>query len=196
MADFKLKKATNSLNSGDPLLPYDFPAPQLALPEKGFAPDYFTLAGYHFCSRQFRDALAQSDPVVQYTPIELVKGGALVRAQEYQRLRVIAWQRVLDLERSDCKIEEIYDPATGRNEKFARSVNCFVLRDNLHSQSEIFRMRESGSIVLVTDALAERVLRAGCTGMEFTDPSNPRFVGIYWERYRTLDGIGERLIGA
>jgi hypothetical protein len=45
--------------------------------------------------------------------------------------------------------------------------------------------------ILVTDALAERVLRAGCTGMEFVDPENEQF-GPRMLRYRTADGIAER----
>jgi hypothetical protein len=48
--------------------------------------------------------------------------------------------------------------------------------------------------VLVTDAVAERVLRAGCTGMEFFDPAN-RYSGKRVVRYRTADGIAERRIG-
>ena len=52
-------------------------------------------------------------------------------------------------------------------------------------------MQESTTNILVTDALAERVLRAGCTGMEFVDPENEQF-GPRMLRYRTADGIAER----
>jgi hypothetical protein len=61
-------------------------------------------------------------------------------------------------------------------------------------QTEIFRIAEITSSMLVTDALAERVLRAGCTGLEFAHPDN-LWSGKRVERYRTADGIAERSVG-
>ena len=46
-------------------------------------------------------------------------------------------------------------------------------------------------IDIATDALAERVLRAGCTGVAFQDPRTARiYQGI--KLYRTADGVRER----
>jgi len=39
-----------------------------------------------------------------------------------------------------------------------------ALRENLVPRTEIFRLEESSTDILVTDAVAGRVLRAGCTG--------------------------------
>jgi hypothetical protein len=47
---------------------------------------------------------------------------------------------------------------------------------------------------MVTDALAERVLRAGCTGMEFRHSEDERW-GEHIVHFRTSDGIGERRVG-
>jgi hypothetical protein len=49
-------------------------------------------------------------------------------------------------------------------------------------------------VIFVTDALAERVLRAGCTGMEFRDPTLPQHGGRLL-RYRTAAGVAERWVG-
>ena len=61
-------------------------------------------------------------------------------------------------------------------------------------RTEIFRLEESPTYILVTDAVAGRVLRAGCTGMEFSDPAN-RQGGKRGVHYRTADGIADRRIG-
>jgi hypothetical protein len=68
------------------------------------------------------------------------------------------------------------------------------LLDGLVPRTEVFRLDESPSYILATDTLARRVLRAGCTGIEFSDPANLRG-GKRVDRIRTADGIAERRIG-
>ncbi len=70
--EYELQESTHSLISDDVLLPDGFPAPQLVLPDSGFAPDFFTFSGYWFCSHRLRKALAQREQVVQFAPVEIV----------------------------------------------------------------------------------------------------------------------------
>jgi hypothetical protein len=193
-AEDELRDATNSFSRHDVPLPDEFPVPLLGLPDRSFAPDFFSFGIYDFVSRPLRDAMAQPDHVVQYTPVELVRGSAEARAQDYRLLRVLAKQSAMDLERSDCELEEFTHRLTGERMKWPREITRFALLDNLIAKAEIFRIAEIASRVLVTDALAERVLRAGCTGIEFYHPDN-RWAGKRVEHYRTTDGIAERRVG-
>jgi hypothetical protein len=76
----------------------------------------------------------------------------------------------------------------------ARWVDHFVLLDGLHPATEIFRVDETFAMTLVTDALAARVMQAGCSGVEFRDPTLPQR-GDRLCRYRTASGVAERWIG-
>ena len=194
IAKAELRDATNSLISDDVPLPDGFPAPQLVLSASGFSPDFFEFAGDCFCSRRFREALAQPEHVVQFTPVDILAGGEEVRAQDYRMLRVLARQKAMDLDRSDCDLEDWVNRLTGVPQRVPSFINRFVLLDDLQPRTEIFRVDESSSYVLVADAVAERVLRAGCSGMQFTDPACPRH-GKRVVRYRTADGIGEYRVG-
>jgi hypothetical protein len=176
----------------DIVLPDDFPPVRLALPEKGFSPDYFGYGGDKFCSRRLREAMDLPEGVVQFMPVDLVAGGAQVRAQEYQLMRVIAHQPAIDLERS------VYDEIDGPDEYPGQPrritwVGRYVFLDGLRPATEIFRTDETYAVIFVTDALAERVLRAGCTGMEFCDPTLPQH-GDRLLRYRTATGVAERWV--
>lgn len=193
LALYELQKRTNSLISDDLRLPDGFPILQLVLPDSGFAPDFLTYEGYWFCSRSLREALAQPDHVVQFAPVEIIAGGEEVRAQDYRVLRVLARQKAMDLDRSECELEDWVNRITGIPQKVPRFIERFVLLDDLQPRTEMFRVDESSSHVLVADAVAERVLRAGCTGLEFTDPACPRH-GPRVVRYRTADGIGEKRV--
>ena len=66
--------------------------------------------------------------------------------------------------------------------------------DGLQAQTEVFCVAETYTGILVTDAVAERVLQAGCTGAGFRDPEIVRS-GKYVERYRTANGVAERRVG-
>ncbi|MCW3474315.1 imm11 family protein [Limobrevibacterium gyesilva] len=193
-AEDLLRDTTGSLNSIVLPWPDGYPLARLGLPSKGFAPDYFEFGSYHFCSCRLRDAMALPDDVVQYIPIELTSGGEAVRVQDYRLLRVVAMQPALDLDRSECKVVELINQVTGQPFKVLRSIDRFALLDGLAPRTEVFRIEEICTSILVVDAFAERVLRAGCTGMEFKAADNMQS-GKRVERYRTADGIAERRIG-
>ena len=170
-------------------LPADMPHLQLAMPETGAPPDYFAMGGWEFCSRRFREALDQPEDVVQFTPVDLISGNARARAQDYRWMRVLAWQRVMDLQRSEYEPADGCDPVTGETRPEAIWVLRYALLENLHPPVGVFRVDQTPGAVMVTDAVAERMLRAGCTGLRFRDPT----VRVFRERtrYRTLTGVAE-----
>ena len=85
---------------------------------------------------------------------------------------------------------------TGKSFLMIDTMERFVLLEGLRAKSDLLLIDELGFRILVTDALAARVLQSGCTGMEFHDPANPLpITGTRTERYRTKSGIAERRVG-
>ena len=194
ISEYWLCDALHVLTSDDVPLPPDFPRLRLAMPGRAFAPDYFSHGRYDIVSQRLKEAMAQPEGVVQFFPIELVKSSPKAKAQNYQLMRVIAQQSAMDLERTECRLEDFTNRITGVTSKVPRNISRMVLRDDLRPSSEIFRIEESSADVLASDALALRVLRAGCTGIEFRDPSDKQG-GKTILHIRTVDGITERRVG-
>jgi len=178
----------------NPILPSGFVPPQLRMPEQVGTPDLFQLSRYQFVSKRLRQALAQPDSVIQYWPVHLLAGGPEVQAQDHQWMNILACQPAVDLTRSDCEIKEDYNRHTGARFRFVWSYRQMVLRDDLSPTPEIFRVAEDLTTILATDALANRVQRAGCTGIAFIDPAT---IGdaAHVRRYRTLTGVREEWTG-
>ena len=189
-AEYNLQDATGDF---DGRWPESYPHPVAALPDWPFAPDFWTFGRYEFASRRLRDALAQPGDVVQFLPFDLVRASAAARRQDYRWMRVLARQEGLDLARC-IGIKERPHAVTGKPVRSFANIDSFALRSDLAPLTEIFRLEESPTYILVTDAVAGRVLQAGCTGMEFSDPAN-RQGGKRVDRIRTADGIAERRVG-
>ena len=172
--------------------PPGFPRPFFSLPRKRFAPDFFEFGSYWLASRRLRDVLALPEHVVQYWPVELLAGTVEAEAQDYHWIRVLLAQYAMDWARSTYKMGTIRNYVTGRRILWSRGITRFVVRPDLRPTAELFRAVEVwGHGALVTDALAERVLRAGCTGVAFQDPRTAHiYQGI--KLYRTADGVRER----
>ncbi len=173
-------------------LPPDFPKLIMNFPSNGFAPDYFTFSSYKFCSLRLRNALAQMPDVIDYTPIDLRCQDAKAVAQDYQRMRVIAQQPAMDMERSLYEADNEVDPDTGKTVRWIRDIEKIVLREDFEPRTEIFCMVEDPLNVLATDALAERVLKAGCTGLEFRHLETPDWISGTRITVRTKNGTRQR----
>ena len=52
----------------------------------------------------------------------------------------------------------------------ASSPEAIELRADISTPYGVFRSAEMGQAVLAVDAVAEAVMRAGCTGLEFQEP--------------------------
>jgi hypothetical protein len=121
-------------------------------------------------------------------------GGPEVVAQDYRWANVLACQPAVDLERSKYVAKEGVRQPTGEKFRYIRFYDQMALRDDLGPTPEIFRVAEDLITILVTDALAERVQRAGCTGIDFLDPAT-RGDTVHMKRYRTLTGVREESTG-
>jgi hypothetical protein len=190
-AEIRLAEKSKILSSDDIPLPPRFPKLTLTLPEKRFAPDFFTQAGYRFCSEKLRLLLAQPEHVVQFVPIDFYAGGDEARAQNYTCMRVIARQPAVDIYRSDCDVEEFVNPVTGERIASQGFPHRFALLEGLEARTEVFRIDENSIFTLVTDAVAERVVRGRCTGIEFADPEDLQYTDKP-KRYRGPKGVVER----
>ncbi|WP_284943944.1 imm11 family protein [Acidisoma cladoniae] len=190
-AEIRLAEKSKILSSDDIPLPPRFPKLTLILPEKRFAPDFFTQADYQFCSEKLRNLLDQPEHVVQFVPINFFAGGDEARAKNYTCMRVIANQPAVDIYRSDCDVAEFINPITGERSANPRFPNRFALLEGLEARTEVFRIDESSTRILVTDAVAERVVRGRCTGIEFADPEDLQYTDKP-KRYRGPKGVVER----
>ena len=175
---------------GNPFLPRDFLRPRINLPEHDFAPDYFDVGPVTLVSHRLRSVLAQPETVIQYHPIELVRGGPAVRAQDYRWMNILACHPAIDRAKSIFETDQLVNYKTGERTPFIRDYTRMVFRDDIDPGAEIFRVAEDLVTVLATDALAERVMRAGCTGIAFEDPETFCARGPI-HRYRAATGIVE-----
>ena len=189
---YNAKKFPDKYHSTIALSP-DFPRLRIALPEAG-VPDFFGAGAEMFASRKLRDALAQPPDVVQYVPIELAAGGPSVIAQDFKWMRVLVDHPAMDREQSKYSTLEGDDAPKKSPPKRAMMIEKFVFIPDFRAPCEIFSVQEAMLTWVASDALAERVLRAKCTGIEFCEPET---VGIWRgiRRFRTLKGIGERTVG-
>ena len=83
---------------------------------------------------------------------------------------------------------------TGKWYLFVSVDESFVPRADLVPRTELFWADEETGTLLATDSLAERVMRAGCTGVRFSDPLSVGVLnGII--RYRTATGVKDQFLG-
>ena len=174
---------------------YGTPGPLMAkLPGDPWEPpDFIKLGGFPLVSRRFRDAVGDMPEAVEYVPITLLDSSHAVQAQDYRFLNVTAVQLAFDLKRSyGGKRNMVRIGGVTYGPK--RLVKCYYLLPGFVPATEIFHERELPSILLATDALAERVMKAGCTGVEFMDPATYHVLnGV--TRFRAANGIGEAVLG-
>ncbi len=170
-------------------LPVDMPPLQLDLPTRRWqAPDYIKLGVYTLVSSKLRAALSLPAPVAEYPAIDLLNGDEAARSQDYRLLRVLAHQPAIDLGRTEHEVDETVTP-DGRTSRILHVLHAIVLRADLAPETEMFYADELGTNLFAVDALAERVMRAGCTGIWFQDPRTAG-LGDHPIRIRTADGIG------
>lgn len=155
-------------------------------------PDFIMFGGFPLVSKRFRDALGDMPEAVEYVPVTLLDSSQAVLAQDYRFLNVTAVQPAFDLKRSYGKRNTVRIGGVTYRPK--RLVKCYYLLPDFAPATEIFHERELSSILLATDSLAERVMRAGCTGVEFMDPATYHVLNGL-TRFRTADGIGETFLG-
>ena len=147
----------------DPPITLNLPAPS------GFDLDYFKFNSLTFCSARLRAALAQPASVVQYVPVTVNSPDSLVMAMDYQIMRVLAGQKAIDLDLSECEVHAIEDRFVGGTVRSVGWADHLVMLENLVPQTELFHAAEQSLNIYATDRLAERVMQAGVLGVEFRD---------------------------
>ncbi len=89
-------------------------------------------------------------------------------------MHILAQQAAMDITRLDRRMGKVTHRVTGRTIRKVDWVNQLVLLDGLTPRTEIFHPEEITSQIMVIDALAARVLHAGCTGSKSRDPAVSR----------------------
>ncbi|MDQ0463416.1 hypothetical protein QO010_001187 [Caulobacter ginsengisoli] len=166
----------------------DFPVAELELTLKGFEVDAFDWESYLLVSRRLREAMALGPAEVQYLEVDDSASIPEVRARGYQILNIVAQESVADPKASDYDLGRL----TPDSPEMVLRVGGIALRPDAQADHELFRDRLFLGFQFASDALAMRVLRAGCTGLRFFDPARFDFgPGV---PYRTLRGVEREVV--
>ena len=143
----------------------------LPVPDR-FDLDFFPWNSIDFCSARLRAALAQPPNVVQYLPVTVNTPDPRLRAMDYKIIRVLASQPTIDIERSEGEFTIRDDRFIGGPVVWPGYTKRLTLLPGLRPRTAVFRVEEFRTRVFATDELAERVMQAGCLGIEFRDPAS------------------------
>ena len=174
-------------------LPLDFPRPILRMPLEEsplLAPDYFGLGNRLFVSRRMREAMALPDWTVSYVPAEIETGSRLARSQGYAFMYPRAFAPVIDPEASECRVNTFTSAKTGDTITDISGVGVMRFKADMKVPADLFFDPMGGHVyILAADALAQRALDAGCTGIQF---EHPLWFHAAYGNYiiRTRDGMG------
>jgi len=158
-----------------------FPIAQLEVTAESFDADYFSWQGCQFVSERLRDAMALDPTEVRYFDIDDSPSVAATRSKLFKIMEPLAVEDVSDRSRTRYEMASLLpgDPEQ------PRIYSDVAVREDARPKHPLF----FGGMYC-TEAFALRVLRAGCTGLNFVYPdrrsSDPH--------YRTLRGI-EQYVG-
>ncbi len=159
------------------------PLVQLTMTLEEFVPDCFDRDGFVFVSKKMRDAIAQPPNVIEYFDLDPARLVASARAMDYKMMHVFAAEDAIDMTKSEYRMVKYGDRDA------LPMFNATAIREHFIPRNDIFLDRTYPSVEFCTDALAMRVLKAGCTGIRFVDPMH--CMGLRPMRFRTLRGIEE-----
>jgi hypothetical protein len=166
---------------GPHLDPKLFPVVDLRIALKDFDNDCFTWESRTFVSERLRAAMNLDPAGVQYFEVDATRSAAKPRATGYQVMNVPMLESAADL----AKSKYFQLPPLSPDLLPMRRAHEIHIRDDFVTQHEIF-VDSAFYHWFCTEALALRVLKAGCTGVRFIDPKHP--IGNQM-RFRTLRGV-------
>ena len=148
------------------------PMPVLAITDPSFAPN-LVWAGLHFASARLREALGLGPDVVEYRAVDASGSAAAAQAADYQVFRVVREADPVDLARMYG-----HEPDRGAD---GRPTSAWLLsvhgphapprqtvwREGFVAPAPLFR--DASGRLMATEALAERVMRAGLADVAFQD---------------------------
>jgi len=161
-----------------------FPAVQLCLSREDFDSDYFEWESDIFVSERMRDAMALDLSGARFFEVDASQSAPLPRSKNYQIMKVTANEDVSDPERSEYET----DGPTLELPLRRSEIRNLVFRPDAQPKHELFYDRFCGYELFCTEALALRVLKAGCKGLLFCDPND---AGGARRLCRTLRGVEE-----
>ena len=156
---------------------------KLTLTLEDFERDCFCWNDLIFVSEKMRNVMALGPSDIQYFDVDASESAPLPRSKNYQTMHVPVTEDVSDLKNSDYLCHHHPDGSTT-----AESPYTLAFCPDAQPAHEIFYDR-SFKAIFCTDELVLRVLRAGCTGAVFFDPSH--CFGTPALRIRTLRGVEE-----
>lgn len=190
MEIFEASMAFNSARAGDAPrsdpYPPDFPVPRVRFAE-GRLSDLNVIENLKFTSDRTRRAMELPDDVAQFVPIRNVSRPPRARAARYSLLHVLASGRVVDGDGSDCHVDHPVSARSGERIMRLKGLTAIRFLPDSAPPADLFVEAAAPTLLLATDALAGRVLEAGCTGVQFRHPL--WFAAGFEHVVRTRDGI-------
>ena len=156
------------------------PIARLEFTREDFGEDCFRLGKFMFVSEEMRRVMALGPSDIQYFDVDSSQSAPLPRSKRYQLMHVPVAEDVTDPARSDYQFRHRPD-----GDELWGTPDAVAFRPDAEPAHELFYDRFF-KIALCTDEFALRVLRAGCTGMRFLDPTQLNHTGRY---HRTLRGV-------
>jgi hypothetical protein len=154
--------------------------PVYRIADAAFRLDFFWHLGLQCASLRLRQALGLTDAVVRYRDIGVQEAPPAVRAQRYQALHVVPIGDPIDWSRTAGQSLEVPQPDGSTRERWfirppnpVEPPNRIYWRDDFTPPAPLFRAVGTAAI-LATDALADRVMRAGITDLVFQDVTSDR----------------------
>lgn len=150
------------------------PTPVFEIADPDFALDYF-FSGIPCASAKLRQALDLSDDVIRYRDIDLDRSPPSVRARAYQTFHVAHFADAIDWERTPMQILELpRDDGTILKRRFVRPPHPAEPDSRIYWRKDFAPPAPLFHVVgtpwmMATDALADRVMRAGINDMTFQD---------------------------
>jgi hypothetical protein len=161
------------------------PTAKLRLTLENFDFDCFPRSSFTLVSEKMRSAMALGPNDVQYFDVDASQSARLPQSKHYQIMHIPVTEDVSDPENSDYLCQHLPDGSV-----MAGSPLAVAFRSDAEPTHEIFYDRFFKA-PYCTDELALRVLRAGCTGIRFFDPTRP--FGGDASAFRTVRGVEQEV---
>jgi hypothetical protein len=145
------------------------PAAELIIEREDFDFDYFTWGYGIFVSERMRQVMDLKRSTAHFFAVDDSQSAPLPRSMNYRMMEPRAVEALSDPENSEY---EMLQPMPGMP-SFPSSVYHMAFRADAAPKHELFYDKFFNTSLLCTDALAQRILEAGCTGVEFVDPGRP-----------------------
>lgn len=158
-------------------------AAKLVLTLENFDLDCFYWNGFTFVSEKMRNAMALGPTDIQYFDVDTSESAPLPRSKNYRTMHVPVTEDVCDPKNSDYICRHHSDGAVVTSGMPFTA----VFRRDAEPTHEIF-YDQLFEVIYCTDEFAQRILRAGCSGAFFFDPSRPFGSDT---RLRTQRGVEE-----